>query len=71
MVEPEDQDENDEQKGDPERTIAGIESAKKTKQEAPRIHLPSPFPPCMQFAERGKCPAAWSVCVCSFKPERM
>jgi ankyrin repeat protein len=41
LVEPEDHNENDEQKGDPERTVAGMKSAKnKTKQESYRIHLP-------------------------------
>jgi hypothetical protein len=43
LVEPEDHDENDEQKGGPERTVGGIESAKnKTEQESHRIHLPGP-----------------------------
>jgi hypothetical protein len=65
LVETEDHDENDEQKGDPERTVAGMESAKnKTKQESYR-----PLP-VSQFAER-EMPAAWSACVCSLKPERM
>jgi hypothetical protein len=54
LVEPEDHDKNDEQKGDPERTVAGIESAKnKTKQESHRIHLPSPSPPCIAVCRTG------------------
>jgi hypothetical protein len=41
-IETEDQGENDEQKGDPERTVAGLESAKtKTKQESHRNHHPA------------------------------
>jgi hypothetical protein len=52
----EDHDENDGQKGDPERTVAAIESAKnRTRQESHRIHLPAHPLSVSQFAER-ECP---------------
>ena len=41
-------------KAGPERTVAGIESAKnKTEQESHRIHLPSPSPPCIAVCQTG------------------
>src|SRR5439155_6158402 len=51
--------------------LAAIDVGRRHHQESHHhIHLPAHPLPVSQFAGTGM-PAAWSVCVCSLKPERM